>query len=49
MVLTCILPVELPGIELAAEIQLTWRNAEVDDAKRRQSTRNDLRIRKRCL
>jgi hypothetical protein len=39
------LSVELPGIEPAAEIQLTSRNAEVDGAK---STRNDLRIRERC-
>ena len=36
---------ELPGIELAAEIALTCGNAELDDAKRRESTRNDLRIR----
>jgi hypothetical protein len=44
-VLACPPVVELPGIEPAAEIQLTSRNAEVDCAK---STRNDLRIRERC-
>ena len=47
-VLTCIFPVELPGIELGTEIALTWRNAVTYDAKRRESTRNDLRIRDRC-
>ena len=40
--------VELPGIEPSAEIALTCGNAESDDAKRRESTRNDLRIRDRC-
>ena len=38
MALTCIFLVELPGIELGAEIPLTCRNADSDDAKRRQTT-----------
>jgi hypothetical protein len=46
--LTCIFPVELPGIEPATEIQLTCRNAEFDYAKVRETTRNYLRIRERC-
>jgi hypothetical protein len=32
------LPVELPGIEPAAKIELTCRNAEFDDAKQRETT-----------
>jgi hypothetical protein len=40
--------VELPGIEPAAEIVLTCGNVEIPYAKRRESTRNDLRIRERC-
>ena len=48
LALTCVSSVELPGIEPSAEIALTWRNAVTYDAKRRESTRNDLRIRDRC-
>jgi hypothetical protein len=46
---TCceVLP-ELPGIEPATEIALSCENTESGDAKRRESTRNDLPIRKRC-
>jgi hypothetical protein len=40
--------VELPGIEPGAEIALTCRNVESNDAKVRETTRNDLRIRERC-
>ena len=40
--------VELPGIEPASEIALTCGNAGLDDAKRRESRRNDLRIRDEC-
>jgi hypothetical protein len=40
--------VELPGIEPATEIVLTCRNVESDDAKARETTWNDLRIRERC-
>jgi hypothetical protein len=36
--LTCVFPVELPGIEPATEIALTCGNTEFDDAKRREST-----------
>ena len=32
------LPVELPGIELGAEISVTCGNAEVDDVKQRETT-----------
>jgi hypothetical protein len=46
--LTSAFSVELPGIELATEITLTCRNVRIDDAKRRESTRNDLRIRESC-
>ena len=46
--LTCIFPVELPGIEPVAEIGVTCEDAESDDAKQRESTRKHLRIRKRC-
>jgi hypothetical protein len=40
--------VELPGIEPVAKIALTWGNAGFRYARRRESTRNDLRIRERC-
>ena len=40
--------VELPGIELGTEMRVTCGNVEVDDAKVRESTRRDLRIRRRC-
>jgi hypothetical protein len=40
--------VELPGIEPVVEIALTCVNTESKYAKRREITRNDLRIRKRC-
>ena len=46
--LTCIFPVELPGIELGADIRLTCGNIENRYAKRRETTREDLRIRQRC-
>ena len=36
--LTCIFPVELPGIELGAEISVTCGNAEFDDVKQRETT-----------
>src|ERR1700755_1028638 len=39
---------ELPGIELGAEMTLTCVNAEPGYAKRRESTRNDPRLRDRC-
>ena len=42
------IPVELPGIEPASEIALTWANAGFQYAKVRETTRNDLRIRERC-
>ena len=48
MALTCVFPVELPGIEPDAEITLNCGNTEVDDARRRESTRNVLRISERC-
>ena len=48
MFLTCIFLVELPGIELGTEIALTCGNVESDDAKARETTWNDLRIRERC-
>ncbi len=40
--------VGLPGIEPVAEIALTCGDAESDYAKARETTRNDLRIRRRC-
>ena len=40
--------VELPGIELGTEIVLTSGNAQSDDGKVRETTRNDLRIHERC-
>jgi hypothetical protein len=46
--LTSYFSVELPGIEPIPEIPLSWGNAEFRYAKRRESTRNDLRIRRRC-
>jgi hypothetical protein len=39
--------VELPGIEPVAEMPLTSGNAGFNDAKQRQTTRNDLRLRDR--
>ena len=41
------LPVELPGIEPTAKRHVICGNAESEYAKRRESTRNDLRIRER--
>ena len=38
----------LPGIEPVSEIELTCENTEFGYAKRRESTRNYLRIRQRC-
>jgi hypothetical protein len=37
--------VELPGIELGAYIELTCRNAELDYAKVRESTRKYAKVR----
>ena len=48
LALTCFFSVELPGIEPSAEIALTCGNVESDDAKARETTWNDLRIRERC-
>jgi hypothetical protein len=39
---------ELPGIEPAPKMGLTCGNVGFDYAKRRETTRNDLRIRGRC-
>ncbi len=44
----CAFLVELPGIEPSPKISLPCENLEFDDAKRRESTRNDLRIREGC-
>jgi len=41
--------VEVPGIEPATEIVLTCENAESANAKIRETTRIDLRIREGCL
>ena len=38
----------LPGIELGTEMRVTCGNVEVDDARVRETTRRDLRIRRRC-
>ncbi len=46
--LAAVLSVELPGIEPSPKNLLTCGNLEFDDTKRRESTRNDLRIRERC-
>ena len=46
--LTCIFTVELPGIEPALEILLTCGKAGFRYVKRRDCTRNDLRIRDEC-
>jgi hypothetical protein len=40
--------VELPGIEPVAKIELNCGNAEINDAKVRETTRKDLGIRDRC-
>jgi hypothetical protein len=40
--------VELPGIESGAQSTLNCGNAENHDTKRRESTRDDLRIRESC-
>jgi hypothetical protein len=40
--------VELPGIEPGAEIALNCDNGGIDDAERRQTTRDDLRVRESC-
>jgi hypothetical protein len=39
----------LPGIEPAPKMAMTCGNVELEYAKRRESTRNDLRIRERRL
>ena len=48
LALTSIFLVELPGIEPGPKIDLSCGNVEFNYAKRRQMTRNDLRIRRRC-
>jgi hypothetical protein len=40
--------VELPGIEPGSKIRLTCGTDGIEYAKRRQTTRDDLRIRQRC-
>ena len=47
--LTSFHSVELPGIEPAPKIAVTCGNAEFDDAKVRETTRNDAGIREKCL
>lgn len=47
-IVNCGYSVELPGIEPVSEIELTCENTEFGYAKRRESTRNYLRIRQRC-
>jgi hypothetical protein len=39
---------ELPGIEPGAKMVVSWGNAKLNYAKPRETTRNDLRIRRRC-
>ena len=46
--LTSIFSVELPGIEPGPKIDLSCGNSGIDDAKQREMTRSDLRIRRRC-
>jgi len=46
--LTSFFSVELPGIEPTPEMVVNCGNVEFNYAKRRQMTRNDLRIRRRC-
>jgi len=41
-------PMELPGIEPSLELTLSWDDSGFEYAKRRENTRNDLRIRGRC-
>jgi hypothetical protein len=48
IVLTSHFSVELPGIEPSPKISLTCGNIEFCDAKRRESTLNDLRRRDGC-
>ena len=43
-----VLSVELPGIEPAPKMVVTCGNAQFDYAKVRETTRNDLRIGRRC-
>ena len=45
---SCHFLVELPGIETATKVALSWGNAGFLYVKQRESTRNDLRIRGRC-
>jgi hypothetical protein len=42
-------PVELPGIEPAAKNDMACGNTEFDDAKRRETTRSDMRIHRKVL
>jgi hypothetical protein len=46
--LTWVFLVELPGIEPPAEVTMTCGNIGSGDAKVRETTRNDLRIRESC-
>jgi hypothetical protein len=46
--LTSIFFVELPGIEPGAETALTCEDDGIEYEKRRQKTRNDLRIQPSC-
>jgi hypothetical protein len=48
MAMTCTYLVELPGIEPAPKMVVSCGNVEFNDAKRRETTRNDLRIRAMC-
>jgi hypothetical protein len=43
-----VLSVELPGIEPVPKMVVSCGNVEFDDAKRREMTPNDLRIRAMC-
>jgi len=46
--LTCIFPMELPGIETGMNFALTCRNTSGNDAKPHETTPHDLRIREWC-
>jgi hypothetical protein len=46
--LTSYFSVELPGIEPGPKIDLNWENSGIADAKVRETTQNDLGIRRRC-
>lgn len=46
--LTSTFSVELPGIEPAPKMAVSWGNVDIGYAKRRQMAQNDLRIRRGC-